>query len=248
MKRIDIVFLVLSILLIGYYLLAMLSHSFATAFVLVYEWLLDVASVMGYGGSLMVSFMGNATILFPIPYLVVPFIQGGLKDAFTDAFVFNPWLLGLAAGLGAQLGEMTGYMIGYFSRNLIDQDKQKAFSNLITAHPRLTPVLVWFLAVTPLPDDMLVVPLGTAKYSWWKVVVPGFIGKSMFLAGIAWAGRLGLEWVSELVFQNSSPSLVSQLVELVGVFLVLVALYIIARFDWSSIMEKKFLGLAETES
>lgn len=244
MKRIDVVFLSLSGLLIVYYVLAMLSHSFATAFVLVYEWLLDVASVMGYVGSLLVSFIGNATILFPIPYLVVPFIQGGLK---ADTFVFNPWVLGLAAGLGAQLGEMTGYMIGYFSGRLIDQEKQESFSNLITSHPRLTPVLVWFLAVTPLPDDVLVVPLGTAKYPWWKVIVPGFVGKSMFLAGIAWAGRLGLEWVSTLVFQNSSPSLVSQLVELVGVLLVLAVLYSIARFDWSGILERKFLGMVETK-
>ncbi len=247
MKRIDAFFLFCTVMAIGYYVLALLSPSFTTLFVVVYEWLLNISSAMGYGGALAVSFVGNATILFPIPYLVVPFILGGFRDSFTHAFVFNPWLVGLAAGLGAQLGEMTGYVLGFLGGRFIEEEKQESFSNIITSHPRLTPLLVWFLAITPLPDDVLVVPLGTAKYTWWKVFVPGLLGKSMFLAGIAWAGRLGLEWVSDFVIHDPSANIVSHGIELIGILLVLVALYVVARLDWENFMKKEFLGMAETK-
>ena len=45
-----------------------------------YEWILELSVVIGYPGSFVMSFLGNATIVFPYPYLVVPFVLGGLTD------------------------------------------------------------------------------------------------------------------------------------------------------------------------
>ena len=138
--------------------------------------------------------------------------------------------MGIISGFGATLGEMTGYLVGYFGGKPVDDQKKNGFREYIEQHPERTPFTIWALAVTPIPDDPVIVPLGMAKYPWWKVFIPCLIGKSMFLVGVSWAGRFGLEWVSTLLISGSA--LQSGLVELISVILVIIMIYLILRKDW----------------
>lgn len=206
--------------------------------VAVYDWLLDFTSFAGYQGSLLISFLGNATILFPFPYVGVPFILGGLRDGLTNEFLFDPWLVGLVSGLGAMLGEMTGYAVGYGGGSLIEAEQRNSFRDFVQQYPRLTPVVLWFLAATPIPDDILVVPLGAAKYSWWKVAMPQLVGKSMFLVAIAWTGKLGLSWIGDLLGGLDPTSVITKSVEVAGFLLVILAVYAMVRVDWAGMSRK----------
>ena len=58
----------------------------------------------GYLGAFLISILGGATILIPVPMLAVQFALGG---------VLNPALVGLAAGLGETVGALTIYMTGH---------------------------------------------------------------------------------------------------------------------------------------
>ena len=184
--------------LLIYFILGIFLPDLASPFAVAYSLLLDISLVLGYTGALVVSFLGNATILFPFPYIAVPFILGGLTDEVTSMFVFDPWIIGIVAGFGALIGEMTGYIIGYGGGKLIDQEQRNGFREFIESHPRATPLVLWFLAATPIPDDILIVPLGAARYPWWKVALPQLIGKTMFMIAIAWAGRFGLDIVETI--------------------------------------------------
>ncbi len=192
-----------------------------------YYWFMDAASAFGYSGAFAVSFLGNATILVPFPYVVVPFVLGANMG-------YDPWFIGLVSGVGAAIGEMTGYFAGYYGRRLLkEEDKVNGFREYVQQRPSMTPLIVWFLAATPIPDDLLIVPLGVARYSWWRVFVPLLIGKAVFLTAIAWAGRLGLVWV-ESVFLGGDPSSLSSIsLEAIGFLLIVLALYMIVRVDWS---------------
>jgi len=192
-----------------------------------YYWIMGAASALGYFGAFAVSFLGNATILVPFPYVVVPFVLGADMG-------HNPWLVGLVSGVGAAMGEMTGYLAGYYGGSLLkEKDNINGFREYVQRHPSMTPLMIWFLAATPIPDDLLIVPLGVARYSWWKVLVPLLIGKTIFLTAIAWAGRLGLVWV-ESVFLGGDPSSLSSIsLEAIGFLLIVLALYMIVRVDWS---------------
>jgi len=201
----------------------------------VYDWLLDVTSYAGYQGSLLISFLGNATILFPFPYVGVPFILGGLRNGLTNEFLFDPWLLGLVSGLGAMLGEMTGYVVGYGGGAMIEAEQRNSFKDFVQHYPRLTPIVLWFLAATPIPDDVLVVPLGAAKYPWWKVAIPQLLGKSVFLLAIAWAGRLGLSWIGDFLGSVDPTSIVTKSAEVAGFLLVIFAVYTMVRVDWAGV-------------
>jgi len=76
----------------------------AGAVVYYWEW---VQALEGYGylGAFIISILGGATIIIPVPMLAVVFALGGVMK--------YTWLVGLAAGMGETLGALTIYMTGY---------------------------------------------------------------------------------------------------------------------------------------
>ncbi|MFX1561042.1 MAG: VTT domain-containing protein [Promethearchaeota archaeon] len=233
MRRSDRLLLLSVVALLTYLFLSILVPNLVSPVGVVYNWLLDVSLLLGYTGAFIISAIGNATILLPFPYVGVPFILGGLRNEVTMVFVFDPWLIGVISGVGAMIGEMTGYLIGYGGGKLIDEDQTSAFRIYVDSHPRATPFVVWLLAATPIPDDVLVVPLGAARYSWWKVAFAQLVGKSMFLMGIAWSGRIGLDFVGSLLGNTNPLSIMSRVIEVSSVLLVIIAIYLLVRIDWT---------------
>ena len=228
--------LVLSITLLSLYVvLSFLLPGMSGLTVYLYELVLNISLLLGYPGAFLVSFLGNATVLIPFPYILTSFILGGLTDEITHVFVFDPLLVGALSGIGATLGEMTGYIVGYTGGNLIDETQRSGFRRYAETHPRWTPFVLWFLAVTPIPDDVLVVPLGAVKYPWWKVIVPQLLGKTMFLTAIAYSGRLGLGFVESIIDSMDPTSIISRLVEGSALLLVIVAVYALVRADWRTL-------------
>ena len=66
----------------------------------------------GYLGAFLISVLGGATIVVPVPMLAVLFALGGvMKPSFGP--LFGPLFVGAAAGLGETLGALTIYMTGY---------------------------------------------------------------------------------------------------------------------------------------
>ena len=66
-----------------------------------------VQALEGYGylGVFLISILGGATIIVPVPMLAVVFALGGVLK--------YPVLIGIAAGLGETIGALTIYMTGY---------------------------------------------------------------------------------------------------------------------------------------
>ncbi|NHJ14062.1 MAG: hypothetical protein EAX95_10325 [Candidatus Thorarchaeota archaeon] len=233
LKKIDKALILAVSLLFVYWILIIVEPAILSPLSILYQWMRDFAVALGYWGSFLFSLIGNATVLFPFPYIGFPFILGGAQSSPSGPFVFDPWLIGIVSGIGAAIGEMTGYLLGYAGGEFIKEEKRSVFRNYALSHPRSTPILLWFLAVTPIPDDVLVIPLGAAKYPWWKVVLPQLLGKSMFLAAVAWGGRLGLSWIEEFAFANPLNA-VSETMEVIVILAVVIVLYLMVRFDWVS--------------
>jgi len=76
------------------------------AVAVVYFWEF-VQALEGYGylGVFLISILGGATIIVPVPMLAVVFALGGVLK--------YPVLIGIAAGLGETIGALTIYMTGY---------------------------------------------------------------------------------------------------------------------------------------
>ncbi len=144
-----------------------------------------------------VCLLGSASIVFPIPFPTVMFVFGRIliEDyggfAAIDVVVQNSdfWLqiLGLAivGGLGCAFGEFSGYALGYGAKVVADKkqshtfDKMGALAKRLTESKRSTPLLIFLFALTPLPDDILIIPLGISKYPWYKCILPAWLGKNV---------------------------------------------------------------------
>ncbi len=230
MDNYDRAFIVSVFLVTLYWVVALIYPDIASPFAAMYQGITDFAIQIGYPGAFIGSFIGNATIVFPFPYVIIPFVLGGLLD---------PTLVGVVSGIGALAGEMTGYIVGYGGGQLIDEEHTNGFRIYAEEHPWAIPLIIWLLAVTPLPDDFMIVPLGAAKYPWWKIVIPSLTGKIMMLVGIAWAGFFGME-VVEKIFSGGGPtSLISRTTEVVAILLILVVIYAMVKIDWTGLMSRE---------
>jgi len=80
--------------------------TFLMAGAVIYYWeFVRGLRVYGYLGAFLISILGGATIIVPVPMLAVVFALGRVME--------HTWLVGLANGLGETLGALTIYMTGY---------------------------------------------------------------------------------------------------------------------------------------
>jgi len=122
-----------------------------------------------------ISFIGTASIIIPVPYTVL--ILGLSLSAAWD-----PLLLTLAGGLGSALGEMVGYVLGYYGRRIVSAERQRKMEFLVRIFDRYGPLAIFVFALTPLPDDLLYIPLGLMHYKFYKAFIPTIIGKFLMIS------------------------------------------------------------------
>lgn len=151
------------------------------------SWSQEIAGSWGYLGIFLVSFIGCATVILPVPAFIVVFVFGA---------IMNPWLVGISAGFGCALGELTGYAIGLGGKKVIEKkhgpwlkranrwmERYKAF------------VVITIFAATPLPDDILGVFCGAIKYDIRKFFLASLTGKLIMNVSLALGGYFGMQWV-----------------------------------------------------
>lgn len=172
---------------------------------------------IGYPGISLLSFIGAGSVIIPIPYTVILF---GIAPAF------NPLLLAIAAGLGAAGGELVGYGLGYAGRHAVGKKRRRQLDAMLSIFERFGMPAVFIFALTPLPDDLLFIPLGLMHYSLWKSFTACVAGKFAMSFIIAHVGKAAGKLFDNWMF----AALVAVLLALV-----VVAMF---RIDWVKIAEK----------
>ena len=201
--------------------------------------MMNLASQYEYLGVFLISLLGATSIFIPIPSTVVIFILGAAQK-------FDPLLLGLFAGLGASLGEFSGYLIGFGGRKVIGEKYKKKMDILMKLFKRFGPVIIFVFALTPLPDDLLFIPLGVMRYSVVAAFIPAFLGKFLSNLIIAYAGRLSLQIISD-IFGIEGEGMSFLIGTVIAVVLLIVIFVIMFKVDWEKRAEK-YLNGAETPS
>jgi uncharacterized membrane protein YdjX (TVP38/TMEM64 family) len=133
----------------------------------------------GYLGIFLVSVLGNATIILPVPVILTAFLGGG---------IYNPLVVAFLTAFGATLGELTGYLAGTSGQAVIDKN------------PRLKKIESWMqkyglwtlfvLAALPNPAfDLAGIVAGATKIPVWKYVLVVGTGKLVKFLGFAYLGQ-----------------------------------------------------------
>lgn len=131
--------------------------------------------------------------------------------AWLNPQIQNAWLLiiilTLAAAISNTIGDMLDYIIGLGSEKVLERDDpelQNRWAKLILKKPKAIPWVISLFAVTPLPDSLLLVPLGFIKYPAKKTIFAMFLGKIVMMSSMAIAGIYGIEWFLALVSGEGS--------------------------------------------
>lgn len=130
----------------------------------------------------LISIIGNSSVMIIIPYVFVIYYLS----------IDNPseWVwIALLSGVGAALGEIISYYIGRLigsAKSVRESEVGEKFHRMrlqFERNPRVVPLIVFLFAASPLPDDMILVPMGLMKYPYYKTILPCVIGKTI-LTGI----------------------------------------------------------------
>jgi membrane protein YqaA with SNARE-associated domain len=174
-------------------------------------------------GIFIISFIGSVSVIFPVPYTLVIFGLGSVLD---------PVLVAISGGLGAALGEFSGYAIGYYGTSKISEKRRKKMDFMVKVFDKYGPVAIFLFALTPLPDDLLFIPLGVMRYSFVKSFIPAIIGKILMTFIVAYSGQQSIEFIA-VVFGESG--LLGTIITAVLLALVIFALI---KIDWEKVFEK----------
>ncbi len=156
------------------------------------EWANSTVNALGYIGIFIVSFVGSATVIFPLPtFIAVP--------AVAAIPGMNPWIIGLSAGIGAAFGEITGYAVGKGGGKLVDK-KYSEYTKKYKRWFKKDNVFIWIIvfAVTPLPSDVLGIVCGAFNYDFKRFLLASVIGKTILSLVLAFSGYYGIPWLLRL--------------------------------------------------
>lgn len=142
---------------------------------------------LAYAGAFLAMLVGNATVIFPVPGLIVVFALGG---------TLNPLLVGLVAGPGAALGELSGYLAGYGARPAADG----LYRRIEGWMERYGLWVIFVLSAVPNPlFDLAGIVAGAMRIPWWQFLLVAWAGKTTQALMVAYAGALSISWVERLL-------------------------------------------------
>ncbi len=143
----------------------------------------------GYVGIFVISIIGNATVLLPVPSLLAVFAGGT---------AFNPLITGLVAGVGEPLGELTGYLAGYGGSAIIEnRARYEQMRGWMRRHGFATIVV---LSAIPNPlFDLAGITAGALHMPVWRFLIACWLGKTAKALVIAWLGSQSVGWIDSLL-------------------------------------------------
>jgi len=153
-----------------------------TATIIAFQGQLRALARYGYVGVFLISALGNATVVLPVPSLAVVFAGGG---------VLNPLLVGLIAGLGEPLGELTGYMAGYGGSAIIEDSAR--FERIQIEMRRRGFLTLFVLSAIPNPlFDLAGIAAGMLHFPVGRFLLACWLGKTLKALVIAYLGSLSI--------------------------------------------------------
>ena len=133
----------------------------------------------GYPGIFLLNLLANATVILPLPGVVV-----------TSAFgaVLNPFWVSIAAGTGAALGELSGYYAGYSGgRAVLERIEDHARYEALFS--RYGDGVVLVLAFIPNPAfDLAGITAGALGMTLRRFLILCWIGKVLKMLVFAYTG------------------------------------------------------------
>ena len=195
------------------------------------------SSEVGYIGLTLVSFFGSLIPFVPIPSFIL-LITMSIGDQF------NIHLLAIIAAVTSTLAKQIIFYASYGGRKIISEKTKKRMLPFQRLVKRYGAGAAFFAAATPIPDDLVYVPLGLAKYNPRKFFIATLTGKLVLCYVIVILSHYVSGPVIDPIFesfgiysvedmQDPTPILIGIIGFGVGMTAVVL---ILLRLDWSRVL------------
>ena len=190
----------------------------------IWVWMGNLVATYGYVGAFLISVFGNFTIFFPVPFVIT---------IYTFGATLNPFLLGLACGIGSTIGEFSAYLIGRGGRRVIDDKYGKQLETAKLLVQKYGMAIIFLFAVLPLPDDLILIPLGMLRYNLKKAMAAMFFGKFLMCTAVAYAGRYSYSTIKD-IFASSG-----WFGGFASTGLLIIVIYVMLKVDWIKFIDQE---------
>ncbi len=177
----------------------------ALAALVVVKWeAVQQATGVSYFGLFLVSALGGATVIIPVPMLAVQFAMGGILQPWFGPAVIGPVFVGAVAGFAETIGALSIYLTGVGgSRGLAGFNKegrlQRWYLKLIKLMERRGKLTLFLVSAVINPFFYPVsLAAGAVRFGIWRFFAIAWAGKTVKCIGIAYAGYYGLRGIFEV--------------------------------------------------
>ena len=187
------------------------------------------APEVGYIGLTLVSFFGSLIPFVPLPsFLLLATMSVG------DAFDLH--LLAIISAVTATAAKVIVFTVSYEGRRIIGKESRKRMRPFERLVKRYGAGAAFFAAATPMPDDLIYVPLGLAKYNPKRFFIATLTGKLVLSYAIVFISHyMGLSLVEPLLEDVEDVSTIYIGIAIFAAMMTSVVILLL-KLDWQRIM------------
>jgi len=205
-------------------------------------WLTDPAimNTYGYLGLFGASFLGSLLLFVPMPYFFLVVIASTSSN-------FDPTIIGIVSAIGATTAKVIIFQLSYTGSKLMSKSAENRLRPFMRLVSKYGGIAAFLAAITPIPDDLIYIPLGLARYGRMKFILFTLAGKIIFTMSIAWGVRLSLDYISFFITDVSDTN-GAILITMIFFVLAIITIYTIIKLDWARVLGKWFPWTLENGS
>lgn len=195
------------------------------------EALFPFASEVGYLALSLVSFFGSLIPFVPIPFFVI-------LATMAVGEQFNIHILAIVGAVTATFAKMIIFYVSYGGGRILSEKTKKRMKPFQRLVKKYGAAAAFVAAATPIPDDLIYIPLGLAKYNPRRFFIATLTGKIVLSYIIVIiAHYVGLSILDPLLINVESTSTIYLGMIVFGVILTVIVILLL-RLDWEKILGK----------
>ena len=195
------------------------------------EALFPFASEVGYIALTIISFFGSLIPFVPIPSFVV-------LATMAVGDQFNIHILAIVGAVTATLAKMIIFYVSYGGGKILSEKTRKRMKPFERLVKKYGGAAAFVAAATPIPDDLIYIPLGLAKYNPKRFFIATLTGKFVLSYIIVLTAHfVGLSILDPLLVNVESTSTI-YLGMIVFAVILTVTVILLLRLDWEKILGK----------
>jgi len=195
------------------------------------EALFPFASEVGYIALSLVSFFGSLIPFVPIPSFVV-------LATMAVGDQFNIHILAIVGAVTATFAKMIIFYVSYGGGKILSEKTRKRMKPFERLVKKYGGAAAFVAAATPIPDDLIYIPLGLAKYNPKRFFIATLTGKFVLSYIIVLIAHfVGLSILDPLLENIESTSTI-YLGMIVFAVILTVMIILLLRLDWEKILGK----------